>query len=147
MVQIRCPIAVPEHNFWEQLTLNQILGKYKLSHRYRIEHRFQGVLVSDESGNYYIEGHDFANRFRYRFSLKRDLTSVWFINTFDELWINMDDNLSPKSFDRNWFYAALGVHISPHANMQLGYMHQWIKKANDLFERHNTMTIVFQSDF
>jgi len=143
------PLAItkPENNFWEQVTLKQTLGKLNISHRYRLEHRFKGRIVTNGSGASEIRGADYANRFRYRLIAKRNLTEKLFLHAFDEIWFNISKEVRPESLDRNWFFAALGWRAFTDGNIQLGYLKQWIKLSDDRFERHPTLQVVVQRDF
>lgn len=128
------PIARNEHNIWEQAMLKSKIGKVTIQHRFRFEHRFIDNIKSVNSiygKDYYIDGSNFANRFRYRFILSFDLAKVnhgkhaIFFNGFDELWINQADNLMPQSFARNWIYTGLGYRFDKDFNIQLAHMHQY----------------------
>lgn len=140
------PIAVPENNVWEQLTLNQTYNNLNISHRYRMEHRFIGTPEQTDSGDYEIDGHKFANRFRYRLTAKRDFGDLWFAHVFNEVWIHQD-GLKPSSFDRNWLYAGLGYRVAKTGNVQIGYMHQWVKVAEDQYLKRPTLQMTLQYDF
>ncbi|SMD31949.1 Protein of unknown function [Reichenbachiella faecimaris] len=146
VAQTQLPIAVPENNVWEQLTLNQTYGKLMISHRYRMEHRFIGMPEEDAQGDYVIDGHKFANRFRYRLTVKRDLGDIWFAHLFNEVWIHQD-GLKPSSFDRNWLYAGVGYRVAKTGNVQLGYMHQWVKSGSENYMKRPTLQLTLQYDF
>ena len=137
---------IPEHNFWEQVTLNQEANKLKISHRFRLEHRFTGLLGT-RGGDIVVDDYRFSNRFRYRLTLRRNLGEKLFAILFDELWINMPNGLMPQSVDRNWVFAGLGYNISPKANVQLAYLHQWVVKGGNNFLASPTAQLVFQYDF
>lgn len=137
---------IPEHNFWEQVTLNQKANKLAISHRFRIEHRFSGIL-SNNNGEVAVNDYRFSNRFRYRLTLRRNLNEKLFAILFNELWINMPNGLMPQSVDRNWIFAGLGYNITPKANVQLAYLHQWVVKGGDQFLVSPTAQLVFQYDF
>jgi len=141
------PLAttLPEHNVWEQVTLNQTLGRSTFSHRYRMEHRFQGNFEENAGGNTEVNGFNFSNRFRYRLTLKKPIFSNYFIHVFDELWINLDETLGQASYNQNWIYLGLGKNIS-QGNIQLAYLHQHAS-ANGIVERHPTLQVTLQYDF
>ncbi|WP_121665402.1 DUF2490 domain-containing protein [Mesonia aquimarina] len=143
------PAPKPEHNIWEQVVINQNHKKLSFSHRFRLEHRFQGDLLQTSAGDYEVDGFSFSNRFRYRFTIQRPITEKLFIHVFDELWINMADDFQNPDYDRNWFYAGLGYKIFDNGNVQLGYIHQNIKKSEQLFESHPTLvtTFIYNFDF
>ncbi|MCB9231960.1 MAG: DUF2490 domain-containing protein [Bacteroidia bacterium] len=141
------PYDRPEHNFWEQATLSHQIGKFKIYHRNRLEHRFSGVMTQTVEGNYVVERHTFSNRFRYRLIVRLDLSAKWFLIAFDELWVNFNGKMQLTSFDRNWMFGAVGYKFwSEKGNVQLGYLHQWIQTSPSTFERHPTVQLVFQYD-
>lgn len=139
------PITQPEHNFWEQVTVNQMLGNTLLSHRYRMEHRYQGTFVEQSPGNFAIDGYDFSNRFRYRLTLRKPINDNYFIHVFDELWVSFDDDFKQASYNQNWIYAGVGRNI-PHGNIQLAYLHQHASSGG-IVERHATLQATIQYDF
>ncbi|MCB0697400.1 MAG: DUF2490 domain-containing protein [Chitinophagaceae bacterium] len=104
------PIPRNEHNIWEQVMLKSNIGKVTLQHRFRFEQRWIGHIEAPASpaDEHYINGTDYANRFRYRFivsfdilKINKDRNSIFF-SGFDELWINQSNNFMPNSFARNW---------------------------------------------
>lgn len=137
-------ISVPENNIWEQVTLNHHVGKLLISHRLRQEHRWIGDIEGDQISGYDIDGTNFRNRFRYRFTLRHDLGEKWFAHVFDEFWFHQD-GLKPEAFDRNWLYAGLGYKVGS-GNVQLGYMGQRIS-VGDQFLEMPTVQLMFQYDF
>ncbi|MFD2433009.1 DUF2490 domain-containing protein [Mesonia maritima] len=140
------PATKPEHNIWEQITLSQAYKELSFSHRFRLEHRFQGNLVMNNNQNYTVD--DFSsNRFRYRLTVRYPIFNNWFINIFDELWINMNENFQYPAYDRNWLYLGIGYEILKNGNIQVAYLHQNIKKSDNLFEVHPTLQFTFQYDF
>ncbi|MEQ9467592.1 MAG: DUF2490 domain-containing protein [Ekhidna sp.] len=139
------PIAQPEHNFWEQVTVNQTLNKTSLSHRYRMEHRYQGNLVEMSPGEFEVNGHNFSNRFRYRLTIRQPISEKYFIQAFDELWVSMDKKFKQASYNQNWIYVGLGRNIK-QGNVQLAYLHQHAS-ANGIVERHPTFQVTVQYDF
>lgn len=134
----------PEHNFWEQVTLNQTLGKASLSHRYRMEHRYRGNLVATPSGEAEVDGYDFSHRFRYRLTMKRPISEDYFIQAFDELWVSMDKRIKTGNLSQNWLYVGLGRNIK-NGNVQVAYLRQHSIGAR--IEKHHTVQFTVQYDF
>jgi hypothetical protein len=140
------PDALPEHNFWEQVTVNQSLGKTTLSHRYRMEHRYQGNLIErPPSGNVEVDGYNFSNRFRYRLTLRKPINDDYFIHIFDELWVSADRNFKQAAYNQNWIYLGMGRNVG-NGNIQLAYLHQHASSGG-IVERHPTLQLTFQYDF
>lgn len=126
------PIARNENNIWEQILLKQDLGKVNIQHRFRQEHRWTDRIVTDSLGST-LEGTSFSNRFRYRLTVKRDIFKKVFVQVFDEIWINQTKSGLPRNFARNWLYAGLGYSFSDDFNVQLGYMHQFDRVAENSY--------------
>ncbi len=139
-------LARPEHNVWEQLTLKHQSGKRSITHRYRLEHRSQGVLV-ETANEPKVESYAFSNRFRYRLTMKHPIGERYFIHAFDEVWVRMNDDFGQGKFDRNWLYVGLGRKIKKGANIQLAYLHQSIQLTDGDYERHPTLQLTLQYDF
>lgn len=139
-------LAKPEHNVWEQVTLKHQSGKFSFAHRYRLEHRFQGVLV-ETANEPKVESYAFSNRFRYRLTVKHPIGERYFIHAFNELWVRMNDDFGQVKFDRNWLYLGLGRKLKEGANIQLAYLHQSIQLSNGDYERHPTLQLTLQYDF
>lgn len=138
--QFPLPDAVPEHNVWEQVTVNQKLDKTSVSHRYRLEHRWIGRLrLNTVDGSYDVGDYTFSNRFRYRITLKRPINEKWFVNIFDELWVKTDKKWESTQFDRNWLYLGIGYNINDKFSLQTAYLHQYSKNNESRYERHPTI--------
>lgn len=138
-------ITKPEHNVWEQVTVNQSLGKTTLSHRYRMEHRYQGSIVEPTPNNFEVDGYDFSNRFRYRLTLKRPIGEQYFLHLFDELWVSMDQRFKEWTYNQNWIHLGLGRKVG-NGNVQLAYLHQHASSGG-IVERHPTLLLTVQYDF
>jgi len=138
--QYPLPDAVPEHNVWEQITVNQQLNKSSISHRYRMEHRWSGRLqLNSADGSYEVADYTFSNRFRYRLTFRKPINETWFINIFDELWVRTDKAWKSTQFDRNWIYFGIGYNVNENISFQGAYMHQYAQNTPDRYERHPTI--------
>ena len=140
-------IKTPEHNIWQQVQIRQLIGKVGISHRYRLEERFIGQVDQLGGGNYVLSGSNYAQRFRYRLTVRVPLLQLGndkeiFAAAFDELWVNLENNFSVESFNQNWFYAGLGYQFNDQANLQAGYLNQLIRKADGIhFEKNPTLSV------
>jgi hypothetical protein len=97
-----------EHRIFEQFILKNSVWKVAIEHRYRLEQRFL------DSGR----DTDTQQRARYRLQLTLPLTSVLFLNFYDEVFLNLQGEV----FGQNRAYAALGINLSPVCSLQLGYL-------------------------
>lgn len=122
------PIARQENNLWEQVLVKYSVGKANFENRLRQENRWVQRIVYEDSA-YRIDGTTYANRLRFRWTMRRDIVNFknnrkLFFQGFDEIWINQNKNLMPVSFTRNWLYLGLGFAFNKKMNIQMGYMDQ-----------------------
>jgi len=107
---------IREHRIFQQFLLYNTVWEFRFEHRYRLEQRFldfDGVS-------------DTRHRARYRLQLTLPLTDTFFLNFYDEIFINLQD----EPFDQNRLYAALGVRITENSSLQLGYLKNHFRRAN-----------------
>lgn len=135
------PIDQPERNIWEQVSLDQKLGKVRIQHRYRLEHRWRARLQAGFNGTYQLDGFTYSNRFRYRLSFKQQLTQNWSFHLFDELWIRDQKGLKKISFDRNWWSFGAIYQIHKVLLLEAAYLNQYIQNNPERFERHHTLQV------
>lgn len=138
------PIRIPltENNIWQQILLKHNLGKVAISHRYRLEERFIGTIQQTGAEVYEQVGTEYAQRFRYRLTTSFPLLSLGDQKRlsaliFDELWINMEDQLIVSSFNQNWFYVGLEYQFNKWRKVQLGFLDQLIRKADGVHYERN----------
>ena len=105
---------------YEELALKLNAGVVKITNRFRVEERFNQLLVNSEPVNDY--------RFNYRYRYKIDLQFPSFTNTRavylsagNELMLNSGKNIS-RAFDQNRTYAAFNFEYSKHLLFQVQYM-------------------------
>ncbi len=105
-----------EHRIFQQFILTNKVWEFLFEHRYRLEQRFisqTNVLSNPEQDLSRTE-----HRARYRLQMMVPLTKTLFLNFYDELFINLQDNL----FDQNRLYGAFGIHITKNSSVQFGYL-------------------------
>ncbi|MGW9686688.1 DUF2490 domain-containing protein [Flagellimonas sp. 2504JD1-5] len=108
-----------EHRIFQQFILKNKVWEFLFEHRYRLEQRF--LDFGDRT--------DTQHRARYRIQMTLPLTDTFFLNFYDELFINLQDNL----FGQNRLYGALGVHITDNSSVQFGYLRNQFSSA--VFDR------------
>ncbi len=148
-----------EHRPWQQVALLHESGKVLFQHRFRSEQRFlQNWSVPDPITNLRsIEpGFELQNRMRYRFLLTLPLTTdsngkqKLFATGYNEIFINVGNNIGFNLFDQNRIGATLGYQFTKEFNLQAGYMNQVIQKANGKDIEDNqaiTLFLTFNIDF
>jgi hypothetical protein len=96
-----------EHQFGEQITLKDKIGRVETEHRFWLEQRL--VHVGD--------GFDMRHRARYRLQINLPLNTLLYLNFHEEVFFN----LRGKAFAQNRLYGALGVRMASHVSLQAGY--------------------------
>jgi hypothetical protein len=108
-----------EHRIFEQFILKNKVWELLFEHRYRLEQRFLDFGTRNET----------QHRARYRIQVTLPLTDIFFLNFYDELFINLQNDL----FGQNRLYGALGIHITENSSVQLGYLRNQF--SNAVFDR------------
>lgn len=134
----------PEHRLYEQLSLRQITGKWTLSHRFRIEQRWNGRVKPGTDRE--IEAWTFLHRFRYFFRAQHPLwksqNGEWYGVAADELFIGAGKNLGINIFDQNRIFLMLGYKMNKKVSLEGGYFNQTLqqgRRVNDkiIMQRNN----------
>lgn len=105
-----------EHRIFEQFILKNKVGKVGFEHRYRLEQRFL------DFGN----RNDTQHRARYRLQVTVPLTKCVFLNFYDEIFINLQNDV----FGQNRLYGALGFHVFKNVDLQVGYLKNHFRAAH-----------------
>jgi hypothetical protein len=105
-----------ENRIFQQLILKNKVGEFLFEHRYRLEQRFID----------FGETTDTQHRARYRLQVTLPLTNTFFVNVYDEVFLNLQDEI----FGQNRLYAAIGVRITENSSLQLGYLKNHFNRAN-----------------
>lgn len=105
-----------ENRIFQQFILKNKVWKFLFEHRYRLEQRFiqQTEIRSDPEQDLSRTEH----RARYRLQVTLPLTNVFFLNFYDEIFINLQN----ETFGQNRLYAALGVNVTENLSVQAGYL-------------------------
>lgn len=141
----------PEHRPWQQLQLLHSSDGFDFQHRFRLEQRYLqnwSALESLTRMRHLTEGYELQNRMRYRFFASTLLSenaegkTDFFATGYNEIFVNFGQNIGANIFDQNRFGLTVGYNLSPMANVQLGYMNQYIQKSNGTsFESNNALTL------
>lgn len=115
-------LRLNEHRIFQQFILKDKVWEVLFEHRYRLEQRF--ITVGEESDPEFATRTD--HRARYRLQVTLPLTDIFFLNFYDEIFIN----LQREAFDQNRLYAALGVHVTENLSVQAGYLKNHFRTAN-----------------
>lgn len=122
-----------EHRIWQQLLMNNYVGRVKFEHRYRVEQRW----VNKE----------YFNRLRYRLMAFVPLNNnsmkpkTLFLGLYDEIFLN---TIEGNFFDRNRLYAALGYQLNSSTQVQAGLLHQ---QVSDFGKYYLQFALILNPDF
>ncbi len=105
-----------EHRIFEQFILKNTVGQFKFEHRYRLEQRIISFPDRNET----------QNRARYRLQVTLPLTDIFFLNFYDEIFLNLQDNV----YGQNRLYGALGLNVTENLSVQIGYLKNHFPTAN-----------------
>ncbi len=133
-----------EHRPFEQISLKNKIGRFKLIHRYRLEQRFIETNFDFK----------FRNRCRYRFTVTVPLNhtemtnKTIYLSVFNELFINAGKNIESHYFDQNWAYLGVGFKFNKQTKVSIGYMNQFLPKSDNLrIENNHTLGLSFSHNF
>ena len=111
-------VDAKEHRIFEQFILKNKVWEFLFEHRYRLEQRFLDFGSTTET----------QHRARYRIQMTLPLTNTFFLNFYDELFINLQDDL----FGQNRLYGAVGINITENSSVQFGYLrNQFVNAVYD----------------
>lgn len=129
---------------WQEFKLQDELGNFKVTHRIRIEERYNEVVENNINTGRYL----FNFRFRYRIDLKFDLSKnkenakkiVGIIG--NEVMINAGKEIIYNYFDQNRTYAGLNFELNNSISFQIQYMHFW-QQASNGYQLNSTNVLRF----
>ncbi len=116
-----------ENRIFQQFILKNKVWEFLFEHRYRLEQRF--IKLTDITSDPEEDVSRTEHRARYRIQMTLPLTDTFFLNFYDELFINLQDDL----FGQNRLYGALGVNITENSSVQFGYLRNQF--TNAVFDR------------
>jgi hypothetical protein len=152
------PIVVQtaEHRIWQQYITQANFGRFYLHHRYRLEQRFIERASLNAMNEKVVDGFNFRQRVRYRFLVNVPLSrktmedNTLFFSTSNEVFLGFGKGIGKNILDQNRFFAGLGWQFTKRHNVQLGYMNQFVVKANGIqMERNHLIQVawVYSFDF
>ena len=112
-----------EHRIFQQFILKNKVWEFLFEHRYRFEQRFLNNKGLATPGN---DFKDTQHRIRYRLQMTLPLTDTFFLNFYDEIFLNLQDSV----FGQNRLYVAIGIHITSNSSVQFGYLKNHFPSAN-----------------
>lgn len=138
-----------EHRPWAQLVLlTPLTSRVSLSHRLRHEMRFlQRATAGELQSSYYL-----SNRLRLQETIRVSFPGLTFkritpyVQVFDELLLNLEDDHTYHTFDQNRLALMLGGHYH-HTRVQVGYINRFVQRntPEKAYVNNHTFTLwIFQ---
>lgn len=112
-----------EHRIFQQFILKNKVGKVDFEHRYRLEQRF---LKNKDLSRNGPEIKETQHRARYRLQVTVPFDDTFFFNFYDEIFLNLQDNV----FGQNRLYLALGARLNKNTSVQVGYLKNHFPSAH-----------------
>ena len=141
----------PERRSWQQLSLAHATGPASWTHRYRLEQRWVGVTEADGAPTGEVTDWRYANRVRYLARVVLPLGEApgpapAYVAGSGELFVSFGRQVQLNVFDQSRTGVALGWHLRPTLRVELGYLHQYLLKANGRdAERNHTIQLALLS--
>jgi hypothetical protein len=137
-----------EHRAWQQVQAAHTTGRVEWQHRYRLEQRWveaAGASVPDRR---------YSNRGRYLLRVTVPLRGTTtnapgtpYLSAYNEIFLSWGRNVQRNVFDQNRLYGALGLRLTRHTRLELGYLQQLVAKPDgvQLERNHSLQVAVFQA--
>lgn len=142
------PAAYPvtERRIWEQVQLSHEVGKFDLSHRYRLEQRFRSRRNDPDVDR--IDYWERSNRFRYQVKGTVPLSGdaiepgELYLSASNEIFIGIGRNVQYNIFDQDRATFSVGYRLTRNWRTEVGFLEHVIFKSNGTdVERNHTLTL------
>lgn len=118
--------AFPEHRSYEEVQWKGAdATRLQLTHRLRLEQRWQGEITQDK-----VSGWEYENRIRYQLAAQVPLSgptlddSEFYLTGFDELFISFGRNVGNNVFNQNRLAGGPGYRFTENFQLELQYLYQ-----------------------
>ena len=137
---------VMERRFWEQVQLSHEIGRFDVSHRYRLEQRFRGRRNDPDVDQ--IDYWERSNRFRYQVKgtvpLSGDVIEPGelYLSASNEIFIGIGSKVQYNIFDQDRATFSVGYRLTRNWRTEVGFLEHVIFKSNGTdVERNHTLTL------
>ena len=139
-------VSIPRSDIFTEFGFTNKYDDLKLINRFRLEHRFSGVMVipEDISQDAYIDGTQFTNRLRYRITFKHPIIknkgdTRLYAAGFYELFLSMTSKLKMENINSNVFKLVAGYSIKPNRTLEIGFRRQIKLRRSYTLKEINTV--------
>ncbi len=139
-----------EHHGFLQAQFSNEIGRVRMQHRYRWEHRWMARLVPNgTTGEGDHDGYGTSERFRYRVwvTLPIGSDSPWTLNAYDEIFLSIGGTVPGDRFSQNRISGLLGFSPTKEMTLMAGYLFQTLNRVDafsgsDVLEANSTLHVV-----
>lgn len=117
---------IVESRIWEQFIQTHKIKKVFVTHRLRLEQRF----IDNGTADLFSQRFRYSAKFILPFKKYEDsFKKGFYMAAQNELFLNVQnkENVNNSLFDRNRSYLFLGNRISKKLDIELAYLHQYVK--------------------
>jgi hypothetical protein len=143
--EIPSPYPVPEWRMWEQVQVGHSIGKFDLTHRYRLEQRSRGLRSDPDVDNADVWTR--TGRFRYQVKGTLPLSGddvepgEAYLSFANEIFISYGESVQYNIFDQDRAAFVFGYRMNRNWRVETGFMEHIVFKSNGIDVEHNhTMT-------
>lgn len=144
-----------EHHGFAQVQFSNEIGRVRMQHRYRWEHRWMARMAPEvSSGEGVLTGYGESDRFRYRvwFTVPIGSDSPWTLNAYNELFLSLGGTAPGDRLSQNRISGLMGYHPTKEMTVMAGYLFQTLDRPGaamgmDVLEGNSTLHVVLVYNF
>jgi opacity protein-like surface antigen len=124
------PKTFPEHRIYEQLVINNPIGKVNVQHRFRLEQRWVGKLktITSEKPDEMV----YLNRVRYMCRVDVPIYKKLYAAGYDELFVGVGKNVGENVFDQNRIGILAGYKFNSMFRIEGGFLNQTVQLGREV---------------
>ncbi|MFM8741351.1 MAG: DUF2490 domain-containing protein [Cytophagales bacterium] len=138
-----------EQRIWQQVFYKHPIGKWRVTHRLRLEQRFlqSHNSITGEDNSYNI----FRNRLRYRLvgqvPLKGNniVPKSFFTGVMNEAFYSWGKDVSTYEIDQNRFFTGVGYQLNKDFFIWPGFFYQYLLRSNGTLQENNIGFLIWVS--
>jgi len=150
-------VSIPRSDIFSEFGFTNKFDDLKLINRFRLEHRFSGIMQIPEDVNKraFIDGTKFSNRLRYRITFKYPLLKIngaikIYAAGFYELFLRMDNKFKILNISGNIFKVVGGYRLNEMITIEAGYRRHIKHEKDYSFKEVNNildLSLKYRFDF
>lgn len=141
-----------EQRIWQQVFYKHPVGKWRFTHRLRLEQRFLQSHTKLQTGGEINNGYNiFRNRIRYRLVVQVPLRGATiapkslFAGAMNECFYSWGKDVNTYEIDQNRFFTGVGYQINKDFFVWPGFFYQYLLRSNGALQENNVGFLVWIS--